>query len=272
MSFIEKFKSSRRGYYSLWIFAIIFLLSIFAEFIANDKPIVVISPEKIYFPIFKAYTELDFGGELPTKINYQDKYMQELMAQHSAKIIWPLIRFSYNTIYYDLGVPAPSPPSSVHWLGTDDSGRDVAAWVIYSLRISIFFAISLALLTVIIALLVGTIQGYFGGLIDLFMQRIVEIWHSLPIMFLLIILSSVTVPNFWWLLVIFLLFNWVYLSQLVRAEVLKVRKLDYIKAAKALGAPPATIIARHIIPSAMVSVFAFFSVFDVQCNSHAHFA
>ena len=180
------------------------------------------------------------------------------MRQKGAKTIWPLIRFSYNTINHDLGTPAPAPPSSVHWLGTDDNGRDIAAWVIYSLRISIFFAISLALFTVIIALFIGAIQGYFGGLIDLFIQRIVEIWHSLPIMFLLIILTSVTTPNFWWLLTVFLLFNWMYLSQLIRAEVLKVRKLDYIKAAKALGVRPAAIIARHIIPSAMVSVFTFF--------------
>ncbi len=192
---IDNFKANRRGYYSLWVFLFLFLFTLFAEFVSNDKPLLVYYDGSVYIPIFNTYTETEFGGDFETEADYRDSYIQDLI-NDKGWMIWPLIRYSYKTINYDLPVPAPAPPSSENWLGTDDQGRDVVARLIYGFRISILFALSLTFLSTIVGVIVGATQGYYGGKVDLVGQRLIEIWSGLPVLYLLIILSSFVQPSF----------------------------------------------------------------------------
>ncbi len=252
-----RFKLHKRGWYSLWLFLILFILSLGAEFIANDKPLVVSYDGGLYFPVLKRYPETTFGGEFPLQANYKSPYIQELIAQKQGWMIWPIIPFSYSSINYDLQVPAPAPPSLQNWLGTDDQGRDVMARVIYGFRISVLFALTLTLISSLIGVFVGAFQGFYGGWVDLVGQRFLEVWSGLPVLYLLIIMASFIQPNFWWLLGIMLLFSWMSLVDLVRAEFLRGRNLEYVRAARALGMQNSAIMFRHILPNAMVSTITF---------------
>jgi microcin C transport system permease protein len=253
---LKSFRRNSRGFWSLWIFLAVFLVTLFAEFIANDRPILVRFEGAWYFPVFTDYPETAFGGEFPTAADYRDPAVQKLI---SAKgwMIWPLIPFSYDTINYNLPGSAPSPPSSVNWLGTDDQGRDVLARLIYGLRISVLFGLTLTALSSVIGVAAGAVQGYFGGLVDLGFQRILEIWSGLPMLYLLIIMASLIEPNFWWLLGLMLLFSWTALVDVVRAEFLRARNFDYVRAARALGVSNPLIILRHVLPNATVATITF---------------
>jgi len=253
---LDNFKANRRGYYSLWIFAFLFLFTLFAEFISNDKPLLVYYDGSIYTPVFNTYTETEFGGDFETEADYRDSYIQELINEQGW-MVWPLIRYSYKTINYDLPVPAPAPPSSENWLGTDDQGRDVVARLIYGFRISILFALTLTLLSTVVGVIVGATQGYYGGKVDLVGQRLIEIWSGLPVLYLLIILSSFVQPSFWWLLGIMLLFSWMGLVDVVRAEFLRARNFEYVRAARALGLSNRGIMFKHMLPNAMVATLTF---------------
>ena len=254
---IDNFRRNRRGYWSLWIFVILFTLSMFAELIANDSPLIVSFKGDLYFPVATDYTELTFGGEFESPADFKDPYIQQLIEEGQGWILWPVIRFNYNTINYDLPVPAPSPPTGDNLLGTDDQGRDVLARVIYGFRISILFAVVLTLASSVIGVIAGAVQGFYGGKVDLFFQRFIEIWSGLPVLFLLIILASIVEPNFWWLLGIMLLFSWMNLVDVVRAEFLRGRNLEYVRAARALGLNNRLIMFRHILPNAMVATLTF---------------
>ncbi len=254
---LEQFKANRRGYWSLWIFLVLFGLSLFAEFIANDKPVMVGYENSLYFPVLKDYPETTFGGEFDITTDFTDPYIAELITESGGWMVWPLIRYSYDTVIYDLPVPAPAPPSSQNLLGSDDQARDVLARVIYGFRISVLFALTLTIISSAIGILVGALQGFYGGKIDLIGQRLIEIWSGLPVLYLLIILSSFVTPNFWWLLGIMLLFSWMALVDLVRAEFLKARNLEYVKAARALGLSNNSIMFKHMLPNAMVATLTF---------------
>ncbi len=249
---LAQFKANKRGYWSFWIFAGLMLVCLCAEFIANDRPILVSYDGGIYAPVFKEYPETTFGGDFETATDYRDPFVQDLI-NHKGWIIWPPIRFSYDTISYDLPEPAPSKPTANNILGTDDQGRDVAARVLYGFRLSIIFGLILTIISSIIGITAGAFQGYYGGKTDLFMQRIIEVWSSLPSLYILIIFSAMFVPGFWTLLAILLLFSWVSLVDVVRAEFLRARNLDYVRAANALGVSNHTIMARHVLPNAMVA-------------------
>ncbi len=251
------FKEHKRGWYSLWLFVLLFVVSLGAEFIANDKPLVVHYDGALYFPVLKRYPETTFGGEFPLQANYKSPYIEELIAEKGGWMLWPIIPFSYSSINYDLQVPAPAPPSAQNWLGTDDQGRDVLARVIYGFRISVLFALTLTLVSSVFGVLVGALQGFYGGWVDLIGQRFLEVWSGLPVLYLLIIMASFIQPNFWWLLGIMLLFSWMSLVDLVRAEFLRGRNLEYVRAARALGMQNSLIMFRHILPNAMVSTITF---------------
>jgi microcin C transport system permease protein len=276
----ESFKANRRGYFSLWVFLCLFVISLFAEFIANDKPFFVYSNGRSYFPVFVNYPETAFGGEFETAADYRDPYLQNLIAEKGGFMLWPPIRYSYNTQNLDLPTPAPSPPTwmlsekqckavverkhlsscrdlEYNWLGTDDQGRDVAARLIYGFRISVLFGLTLTIISSIIGVAAGAVQGYFGGWTDLLFQRFIEIWTAIPSLYLLLIISSVLVPGFFVLLSILLLFSWVSLVGLVRAEFLRGRNFEYIQAARALGVSNRTIMFRHLLPNAMVATMTF---------------
>jgi microcin C transport system permease protein len=253
---LANFRANRRGFWSLWLFLLLFGMSLFAEFLANDRPLLVRYDGAFYFPVFADYPETTFGGEFPTEADYRDPYMQKQIAEHGW-MLWPLIPFSHKTINYDLKKPAPSPPDAVDWLGTDDQGRDVLARLIYGFRISVLFGLVLTILSSIIGVAAGAVQGYYGGLTDLLFQRFIEVWSGLPVLYLLIILSAIIQPNFWWLLGIMLLFSWMSLVDLVRAEFLRARNFDYVRAARALGVSNPVIIWRHVLPNAMVATLTF---------------
>ncbi len=250
------FRGNTRGFYSLWIFLALFISSLFAEVVANDKPIIMKYNNQFYFPVLKVYTEKDFGGDFETEAAYRDPYLSSKI-NANGWMVWPPIRFSYTTINYDLTVPAPSPPSGVNWLGTDDQGRDVLARLIYGFRISVLFGLMLTVFSSVVGILAGAVQGYFGGMTDLLFQRFIEIWSGLPELFLLIILASIVTPNFWWLLGILLLFSWMSLTHVVRAEFLRARNFDYVKAARALGVSEWRIMVRHVLPNALVSAMTY---------------
>ena len=250
------FRSNRRGFWSLWIFLGLFTITLFAEFVANDKPLLVRYDSKFYFPIFYEYPETVFGGFLPTEADYRDPEVAELI-RAKGWMVFTIVPYSYDTINYNLPVPAPAPPSRDNWLGTDDQGRDVVARLIYGFRISVLFGLVLTLLSSIVGVTAGAVQGYFGGWVDLLFQRFIEVWQGLPILYLLIILASVVEPNFWWLLGLMLLFSWMALVGVVRAEFLRVRNFDYVRAAKALGVSDTMIMFRHILPNAMVAALTF---------------
>jgi microcin C transport system permease protein len=253
---LHNFRANRRGYWSLWIFLALFGLSLFAELIANDRPLVVRYDGAFYFPVVRAYPETTFGGVFPTETVYRDPAVQALIGT-KGWIVWPPIPFRYDTINYDLPVPAPAPPSRVNWLGTDDHGRDLAARLVYGFRISVLFGLTLTLASSVIGVMAGAVQGYLGGAVDLLVQRFIEIWSGLPVLYLLIILASIVEPNFWWLLGLMLLFSWMSLVGVVRAEFLRARNFDYVRAARALGVSHLVIMVRHVLPNAMVATLTF---------------
>jgi microcin C transport system permease protein len=249
---LAQFKANKRGFWSFWIFLSLLSVCLFAELIANDKPILISYDSALYTPFLKNYPETTFGGDFETETDYRDPYVQELI-ENKGWILWPPIRFSYDTINYALPVPAPSSPTAENILGTDDQGRDVAARVIYGFRLSVLFGLILTLISSVIGITAGAFQGYYGGRTDLFMQRVIEVWSSLPSLYILIIFSAMFVPGFWTLLAILLLFSWVNLVDVVRAEFLRARNLDYVRAANALGVSNHTIMHRHVLPNAMVA-------------------
>ncbi len=253
---LQNFRANHRGYWSMWAFLVLFAISLPAEFIANDRPLLVVYDGGLYFPVLKDYPETTFGGEFETTADYRDPYVSDLIEQKGS-IIWPLIPYGSNTIITDLPGPAPSPPSARNWLGTDDQARDVVARMIYGFRISILFGFILTTVATLIGITAGAVQGYFGGWIDLLFQRFLEIWSSMPSLYMLIILASVITPNFWWLLGILILFWWTWPIGLVRAEFLRARNFEYVRAARALGVSNTTIMFRHLLPNAMVSTLTF---------------
>ncbi|NEW97285.1 ABC transporter permease [Rhodopseudomonas sp. BR0G17] len=276
----QNFKANRRGYWSFWIFLVLFGISLFAEFIANDRPLLIKLDGHYYFPAVVTYSETTFGGDFETAADYRDPFLQKLIADNGGTVIWAPIRYSYGTHNLDLPTPAPSKPTwllteqecaavvakkgvkscrdlEYNWLGTDDQGRDVVARLIYGFRISILFGLSLTIISSIIGVAAGGIQGYFGGWVDLTFQRLIEVWTAIPSLYLLLILSSVLVPGFFVLLGILLLFSWVSLVGLVRAEFLRGRNFEYITAARALGVSNAKIMVRHLLPNAMVATMTF---------------
>ncbi len=253
---LANFRRNTRGFVSLWVFLGLFFVSLFAELIANDKPILVWYDGRAYFPVVEAYAETEFGGEFATEADYRDAFVQDLINE-KGWMIWPLIPYSYDTVIADLPSPAPSPPSADNWLGTDDQGRDVVARMIYGFRISVLFGLTLTVISSIIGIGAGAVQGYFGGWLDLIAQRFIEIWAGLPMLYLLIILASVVTPSFWWLLGLMLLFSWMGLVGVVRAEFLRARNFDYVRAARALGVSDGVIMFKHVLPNAMVATLTF---------------
>ena len=276
----QNFKANRRGYWSFWLFLFLFVLSLFAEFIANDKPFYVHADGKSYFPAVFTYAETDFGGDFETAADYRDPFLQKLIAEKNGSMWWPPVRYSYSTHNLDLPTPAPSKPTwlltekqceavvkkknltgcrdlEYNWLGTDDQGRDVVARLIYGFRISVLFGLILTIVSSVIGVAAGAVQGYFGGWTDLLFQRFIEIWTSIPSLYLLLIISSVLVPGFFVLLGILLLFSWVSLVGLVRAEFLRGRNFEYVQAARALGVSNRSIMFRHLLPNAMVATMTF---------------
>jgi microcin C transport system permease protein len=253
---LRNFRANRRGYGSLWIFSVLFTATLFAELLANDKPLLMRYDGNFYFPLLEAYPETTFGGFLETEADYADPEVAELI-DAKGWMVWPPIPFSYDTICYGLPTPAPSPPTAQNWLGTDDQARDVVARLIYGFRISVLFGLALTLVSSLVGIAAGAIQGYFGGRIDLLFQRFIEIWSSLPTLYLLIILASIVQPSFWWLLGFLLLFSWTELVRVVRAEFLRTRNFDYVRAARALGAGDLSIMFHHVLPNAMVATLTF---------------
>ncbi len=254
---LENFRANKRGYYSLWIFLAMFTVSLFSEFIANDKPIVMYHEGSLYFPVFFTYTEEKLGGEFKTEAKYEDPFVQQLVADSGGWMLWPPIRYSYDTVDWYIEQAAPAPPSGQHWLGTDDGARDVVARLLYGFRLSVSFGLALTLIASVIGITVGAVQGYYGGLVDLFGQRVIEIWAGLPMLFLLIILSSIVEPSALWLLLLLVLFSWMALVGVVRAEFLRTRNYDHVRAARSLGVSDATIMFKHVLPNAMVATLTY---------------
>ena len=252
----QRFRHNRRGYWSLWIFLALFLLSLGAELIANEKPLLVHYQQRWMLPLLFDYSETDYGGVLPTAADYQDPWLQQRIAWQGWAL-WAPIRFSDSTLNFATQVPFPSPPSAQNWLGTDANGGDVLARLLYGTRISLLFGLLLTLFSSVIGIVVGAVQGYFGGRIDLIGQRLVEVWSGMPALFLLILLSSVIQPGFWWLLLVTVAFGWMSLVSVVRAEFLRTRNFDYIRAAQALGVSDGRIMLRHMLPNAMVATLTF---------------
>jgi microcin C transport system permease protein len=234
----------------------LFLFSLGAELVANDQPLLIYFNQEFYCPLVQSYPETTFGGSFPTPTDYRDPFVQRLIGSQGW-MLWPPIRYSYDTVNYDLDQPAPSPPTLENWLGTDDHGRDVLARLIYGFRVSVLFGLILTGLSSVLGIVVGALQGYFGGKVDILGQRLLEVWSGLPVLFLLIILSSFVQPNFWWILGIMLLFSWMPLVDLVRAEFLRTRNMDFVLAARALGVSHGLIMARHILPNAMIATMTF---------------
>lgn len=253
---LANFRANKRGYWSLWIFIGLFVVTLFAELIANDKPLVVRYQGDFYFPIFKSYPATTFGGVLATEPDYADPATRKSIRENGWAV-YPLIPFGLRTVDFWDYQPLPSPPSARHWLGTDDQGRDVVARLIYGFRISVLFGLALTLVSSLVGIAAGALQGYFGGLFDLVFQRIIEVWQGIPRLYVLIIFASFVEPSFWWLLIILLFFHWMSLVSVVRAEFLRARNLDYAKAALALGASDLTIMYKHLLPNAMVAALTF---------------
>ena len=277
----NNFKKNRRGYWSLWIFLVLFVLSLFAEFIANDKPVLIRHDGAFYMPIFQFYPETAFGGDFETEADYRDPFVQELIEDTGGWMIWPAVRYSYRTVNNEIPTPAPSPPfwlmskeercaryeqgiddpnctiGNWHWLGTDDQARDVVARMLYGFRLSVLFGLVLTIISSAVGIAAGAVQGYFGGWTDLIFQRVLEIWTSIPALYLLIIIAAVIEPTFWILLGIMLLFSWVALVGVVRAEFLRARNFEYVQAARSLGVRNITIMFRHLLPNAMVATLTF---------------
>lgn len=270
------FKQKRLAFFSAILFCIIFTISLFAPFIANDRAILIYKNSHFYFPIFFDYVESDFVDSFESKesaldsnalhhesndifafgIDYKDPHFRAILGD--AIVINPLIPYRHDTIIYDLSAPPPNPPNAKNLLGTDDKGRDLFARLLYGVRISLIFGIILSTMSSAIGVCVGAMQGFYGGRVDIITQRLVEIWASVPILFALIIISSFIVPTFWRVLFIVLLFSWISLVGLVRAEFLRVRNFDFVKASRALGASNFSIAFRHILPNALISTTTYF--------------
>ncbi len=253
----RNFKKNRRGYWSLLLFAVLFILSLFAEFLSNDKPFLIKYEGSWYFPIVKSYPEIAFGGDFATETDYRDPYILEKLTAPGNKVFFPPNPYSSSSIDLDLGEAVPAPPSASHLLGTDDRGRDVLARLLYGFRLSVLFGFVLTLTGTLTGIAAGAVQGYFGGRTDLVFQRFIEIWSAMPELYLLIIFASIFKPSALLLLILLSLFGWMGLSDYVRAEFLKGRNLDYVKAAKALGVGNLTIMQRHLLPNAMTPVITF---------------
>lgn len=252
----NKFRANRRGWWSLWIFAVLFAVAMCAEFLANDKPILVKYQGALHMPVFRAYPETAFGGDFETETDYRDPAIAAKI-RAEGWMVWPPVHYSYRTINYTLTHAFPSPPDSENWLGTDDQGRDVVARLLYGFRLSVLFGLILTAVSAAIGVMVGAVQGYVGGWLDLLMQRFIEIWSSMPELMLIMILSSFVMPNFWWLLLILLLFSWMSLVRVVRAESLKTRNMEYVRAARALGVKEHAILFRHVIPNSLVAAVTY---------------
>jgi microcin C transport system permease protein len=255
---LANFRANRRGYWSLAIFAFLFFTTLFAEFIANDRPLVAKVDGRWFVPVLVDYAESDIIEDgLPTLADWHDRGFREDFEARGGWAVWPLVPYSYRTVVRDLGQPAPSPPSAKNWLGTDDQARDVLARVIYGFRISVLFGFTLTIVSSVVGIAAGAVQGFYGGWVDLVFQRFIEIWSGMPQLYLLIILASVIEPTFWVLLVFLLLFSWMGLTGVVRAEFLRGRNFDYVRAAKALGVGDVVVMFRHILPNAMVATLTF---------------
>lgn len=253
----SRFKRNRRGYFSLLIFLVLFVTSLFAELICNDVPVLVRFEGHFYFPVLKSYPETTFGGEFETEADYKDPIFQELMAGPKNYMVFPVIRHNYNSINFEINGPVPSPPTIENLLGTDDRGRDVMARIVYGFRLSVLFGLVLTLLGTVVGIIAGAIQGFMGGRVDLVFQRFIEIWGSMPELYLLIIFASIFQPSILLLLILLSLFSWMGLSDYVRAEFLRGRNMEYVKAAKALGVGNITIMWRHLLPNSMTPVITF---------------
>lgn len=253
---LANFRAHKRGYWSMWIFLVLFVFTLFAEFIANDRPLLVWYDGGLYVPVLKDYPERTFGGDLPSNTDWSEPFIQDEVRK-KGWMVWPLIPYSYRTQVKNLTKPAPTPPSWQNWLGTDYQARDVLARVIYGFRISVLFGLVLTIASSIVGVLAGAVQGYFGGRVDLYFQRFMEIWDSVPVLYLLIILSAFIQPDFLWLLGIMLLFSWMGLVGVVRAEFLRARNFDYVRAARAMGASSWSIMFKHILPNALVATISF---------------
>ncbi|ATZ94192.1 MULTISPECIES: ABC transporter permease [Dickeya] len=251
-----RFRANRRGYWSLWIFLVLFVVTLCSELVANDRPLLVRYQGQWYAPFMVDYSETTFGGQLATPADYRDPWLEQRLEQ-SGWTLWPLIHYRYDTINYATQRAFPSPPSRQNLLGTDSQGRDVLAQVLYGFRISILFGLALTLLSSLIGIVVGASQGYYGGRVDLWGQRLIEVWSGMPTLFLIILLSSVIQPNFWWLLGITVLFGWMALVGVVRAEFLRTRNFDYIRAAQAMGVSDRAIMFRCMLPNAMVATLTY---------------
>ncbi len=250
------FKANRRGYVSAIIFLILFVVSLFAEFIANDRPLLIVHDGGIYVPVLKDYPETTFGGTFATNADYTDPYVQSLI-DDKGWALWPPIPFTYRTAVANLPSPAPTPPDGINWLGTDANGRDVMARVIYGFRISVLFGLVLTIVSTVIGVLAGAVQGFYGGWVDLTFQRFLEVWGGMPFLYVLLILSSVIIPGFWTLLGIMLLVSWTWPVSVVRAEFLRARNFEYVRAAKALGMSDWRVMTKHILPNALVATLTF---------------
>ena len=253
---LAAFRANRRGYRSLWIFGALFILTLCAELIANDRPILIWHDGGLYAPVLRDYDETVFGGEFALPANYRDPFIRDLIAQ-KGWALWPPIPYSHDSIDFSLREGLPAPVSTEHWLGTDDIGRDLLARLIYGFRISVLFGLALTGLSSVIGIAAGAVQGYFGGVTDLVFQRVIEIWSGLPQFFILLTLASLFVPGFGTLLLILLVFSWMALTGLVRAEFLRARTFEYVRAARALGVRDRTIMFRHVLPNAMVATLTF---------------
>lgn len=253
----RNFRKNRRGYYCLILFGILFILSLVAELISNDKPFLVQYQGSYYFPLLKKYPETVFGGDFETETDYRDPYILEKLTNNGNTVYFPPNPHSYNSINLELNQPVPSPPSDKNLLGTDDRGRDVLARLIYGFRLSVLFGFALTLVGTVLGIIAGAVQGYFGGRIDLVFQRFIEVWGAMPELYLLIIFASIFKPSVLLLLILLSMFGWMGLSDYVRAEFLKGRNMEYVKAAKALGVGNLTIMYRHLLPNGMTPVITF---------------
>lgn len=252
----QRFRANTRAYMSLWIFGMLVFMSVIAPCIANQKPLFIYHEGRAYFPIFVDYPEATFGGDFESFTDYLDPYVSDVLLKDSF-VLRTLVPYSPETILFDLHDPSPTSPDSVHWLGTDDKGRDVFARMLYGLRTSLAFGFILTICVLVIGVSIGALQGYYGGSIDLFGQRLIEIWNSIPILFVIIIVANTIAPSFWWILGIVLAFSWIGLASVVRAEFLKIRNLEFVKAARVLGFSDWRIITRHILPNAMVATITY---------------
>ncbi len=253
----RRFKANKRGYVSLWLFSILFIVSLFAEVLSNDKPLMVHYQGEYYFPLIKSYPETEFGGDFVTETDYLDPFIREQLQHGDNWALYPLNPYNYNTINYFAELPNPAPPSEQNILGTDDRGRDVLARLIYGFRLSVLFAFALTAIGIVLGIFAGAVQGYFGGRTDLFAQRLIEIWGSMPELYLLIIFASIFNPSITLLIVLLSLFGWMGLADYVRAEFLKGRNMDYVTAARALGLSNRRIMWRHLLPNSMTPVITF---------------